>query len=555
MWRGAAVEQEHQPAHPGHGCRNPVVCPYAGPAGECSERMRDLDLLRLERRVGLMLAPLAEMPGAAVGVARDGMLLLRRAAGLASLDLHAPIGVTTTFRIASVSKQFTCAALMLLAREGRLSLEDPLGRHLPWLPAPLSAVTLDQAMRNAGGLRDIFDLARLGGADLSTPLTEAELDGLIARQRWLNFAAGSRYLYSNTGFRLLGQVVEQASRQSLAAFLERHIFSPLGMTRTRHTPDLGSPAPGLATGYLPDAGGWRRAPHAFPLGGEGGLVSGVEDLALWARALSVGSLEPGLEPFLTATEPFSHGAMNRYARGLEVTPWRGFTTISHGGLWPGYKTAFLRVPARRLTVIVITNNGALDAGHIALDVLEAALQGDPDLLPAPAPLPATGMAGSWLCEEAGLSFDIAGDIPGGLTLTMHGVPMALVPGEDGRHVARRGGFPLHAAPPRGDAMEVEFDAGTVLAFRRAERAAVPSLDGSWHCAELGAVWEIEGEAVRATGPCRSAGPWRLSALSPRHLRVHMPGVLYEAWADAVLSADGRSLTVNSGRARGLVFSR
>lgn len=514
--------------------------------------MRDLDLLRLERRVGQMLVPLAESPGAAVGVARDGMLLLRRSAGLASLELGAPIGVPTTFRIASVSKQFTCAAVLMLARDGLLRLDDTLSSHLPWLPAPLGAVTLDQAMRNSSGLRDVLELARLGGADLSTPVTDAELDGLIARQEGLNFAPNTRFLYSNTGFRLLGQVVERVSRQSLAVFLERRVFGPLGMTRTRHSPDLQAPVPGLATGYLADGtGGWRRAPHGFPLGGEGGLVSGVEDLALWARCLSLGSLQSELDGTLEETLPFANGAMNRYARGLDVESWRGLTTVSHGGLWPGYKTAFLRVPERRMTVIVITNNGTLDPHHMALQVLDAALQGDPALRPPPPHVPTAGMAGTWLCAEAGLSLDIDAE----LTARMHGVPFALIPGEDGRHTARRGAFPFHAAPPRDGVLEVEMDAGTVLRFRQAEPVPAPALDGAWVCAEINARWHIEGTALHAQGPVRNAGPWRITALSPRHLRVHMPSVLFEGWADAVLAEDGRSLVVHAGRARGLVFRR
>lgn len=514
--------------------------------------MRDLDLLRLERRVGQMLAPLAETPGAAVGVARDGALLLRRAAGLASIELGVPIGATTTFRIASVSKQFTCAAILMLAREGRLTLDDPLGRHLPSLPPSVAAVTLDQAMRNAGGLRDVLELARLGGADLSTPVTEAELDGLILRQDGVNFAPGSRFLYSNTGFRLLGQVVEAVSGEPLAAYLERRILDPLGMTRSRHTPDLAVPVPGLATGYLPDgAGGWRRAPHGFPLGGEGGLVSCVEDLALYTRALSIGSLKGEIEQALEAQAPFTNGVMNPYARGLEHAQWRGVATVGHGGLWPGFKTAFLRVPGKRLTVIVITNNGALDAHHMALQVLDAALEGMPEVAPPPPAAVLDSAEGSWLCAEAGLSLEIGPH----RTARMHGVAFGLAPTEDGRLAAVRGAFPFRLAPPRDGVMEVELDAGHRYSFRRATPCAMPALDGAWHCRELGATWTIEGETLVAEGPIRRGARWRVSALSPRHLRVHMPSVLFDAWADAVLAEDGRSLVVNSGRARGLIFRR
>jgi D-aminopeptidase len=514
--------------------------------------MRDLELLRLERRVGLMLAPLAEQPGAAVGVVRDGALLLRRSVGLASIDLHVPLSVTSTFRIASVSKQFTCAAILLLAQEGLLSAGDPVRQHLPELPEALASITLDHLMRNSSGLRDMLELLRLGGADLATPVTEAELDAAIARQSTLNFPPGSRFLYSNSGFRLLGRVVERVSGQALGDFLEARIFEPLGMTRTRHTPDLGLPVTGLATGYLPTpGGGFTRAAHGFPLGGEGGMVSGIEDLALWARSLSVGGLGGGLEAALEATTPFTNGTMNRYALGLDVDEWRGLRMVSHGGLWPGYKTAFLRIPDKRLTVIVIANNARLDPHHMALQVLEAALDGDASLLPAPAPLDHGAMTGCWLSEADGLSLDIAEDG----TARMHGVPFALIPAEDGRMVARRGAFPFRASLPRDGVMEVEFDAGHRAAFRRATPIAMPRLDGVWHCAELATEWHIEGGAVQASGPIRRGGPWPITALGPRHLRIAMPSALYEGWVDAVLAEDGRSLVVNASRARGLVFTR
>ncbi len=514
--------------------------------------MRDLDLLRLERRVGLMLAPLAEQPGATVGVTRDGVLLLRRSVGLASLGLHVPLGVTSCFRIASVSKQFTCAAILLLERDGLLSVTDPVRRHLPELPESLDSITLDHLMRNSSGLRDMLELMRLGGADLATPVSAAELDAAIGRQATLNFAPGSRFLYSNSGFWLLGRVIERISGLSLAEFLDTRIFLPLGMTRTHHTPDTARPVRGLATGYLPDgAGGFTAARHGFVLGGEGGLVSCVEDLALWARSLSVGGLGGGIETRLQTATPFTHGAMNRYALGLDVEEWRGLRLVSHGGLWPGYKSAFLRIPEKRLTVIVLTNNAGLDPHNMALQVLEAALGSDPALLPAPEAVDHTAMTGTWLSEAEGLSLDIAADG----TARMHGVPFTLIPSADGRMTARRGAFPFKASLPRGDAMEVEFDGEYSATFRRAGPIAPPALDGLWHCAELGAEWRITDGVAHALGPVRRGPPSAITALGPRHLRVAMPSPLYDGWADAVLAQDGHSFTVNASRARGLVFTR
>ena len=514
--------------------------------------MTDLDLLRLERRAERLLDLPSGAPGATIGVARDGRMLLHRSGGLASIELGAPIGPDTTFRIASVSKQFTCAAILLLARDGKLDPADPVRKHLPHLPPALGSITLDHLMRNTSGLRDMLELNRLGGVDLGTPLTEEELDAAIARQATLNFGPGTRYLYSNSGFRLLGQVVERLSGRKFAEFLETRIFAPTGMMRTRHTPNLAVPVRGLATGYLPDGnGGFVKAPHGFPLGGEGGLVSCVEDLMLWSQAMARGALD-GIAAELEALVPFVNGEPGRYARGLQVDVWRGLGSVSHGGLWPGYKTAYLRIPSKGLTVVAIANNATLDPAFMANEAAAAALDGDADLLPLPPRVDHAPMVGTWLCEEDGLSLDFGED---GVA-RMHGVPYALAPTADGRLAALRGSFPFLAAPPKDGILEVEFDAGFRRRFRRAAPVALPSLDGSWTCAELAARWVIEGGKVRATGPIRtSSAEWRVEALAPRHLRIHIPSSLYPAWADAVLAAGGGTLTVNAGRARGLVFRR
>jgi CubicO group peptidase (beta-lactamase class C family) len=514
--------------------------------------MTDLDLLRLERRVERLLALPAGAPGATIGIARDGKMLLHRSGGLASVELGVPIGPETTFRIASVSKQFTCAAILLLARDGKLAPSDPVGKHLPRLPPILASITLDHLMRNTSGLRDMLELNRLGGADLGTPLTEAELDAAIARQATLNFPPGTRYLYSNSGFRLLGQVVERLSGRTLAEFLEARIFAPLGMTRTRHTPNLAVPIPGLATGYLADGeGGFTRAPHGFPLGGEGGLVSCVEDLMLWSQAMDRRSLG-GIAAELEALVPFANGEPGRYARGLQVDVWRGLPSASHGGLWPGFKTTYLRIPSKGLTIVAIANNAALDPALMANRAAAAALAEDPELLPVPPDVDHSAMVGTWLCEEDGLSLDFGKD---GVA-RMHGVAYALGPTADGRLAALRGSFPFLAAPPKEGVMEVEFDAGFRREFRRVQPMETPPLDGNWGCTELATRWTIDRGQIQAEGPVRtSSATWRIEALTPRNLRIHIPSALYPAWADAVLSAEGTTLTVNASRARGLIFER
>ncbi|MGH7152952.1 MAG: serine hydrolase domain-containing protein, partial [Acetobacteraceae bacterium] len=250
--------------------------------------MHRLDHQRLKRIVERLLAPWDRPggPGMTLGLVVDDALAVHHSTGLASIELDVPIGPGTTFRIASVSKQFTCAAILLLAADGKLRVTDPVGDWLPGLPDIYRRITLDHLMRNTSGIRDMLEIMRAGGVDLSQPCTQEDLLDGVCRQRALNFVPGSRFLYSNSNFMLLGQVAEKASGTSLREFLDNRVFRPLGMNATRHAGNTTEPVPGLATGYFPEPeGGWRRAVHHFPIHGEGGLVSCVEDLALWHHHL------------------------------------------------------------------------------------------------------------------------------------------------------------------------------------------------------------------------------------------------------------------------------
>ena len=523
---------------------------------------RDLDALALERRVEALLAPFGTpgSPGCTIGILRDGALVLHRSAGLANIEHGVPINATTTFRIASVTKQFTCAAALPLAEDGVLSPEDDVAALIPELPDFGARITLDHLMRNTSGIRDMLELLRFGGLDLAMPCSEAGLLAAICRQRSLNFAPGSRFLYSNAAFFLLGLAVERAAGMPLGAFLEKRIFAPLGMTRTRLTPRTTEVVPDLATGYLPAAGGFARAAHGFALGGEGGLVSCVEDLALWARNYETGRVGgPALVAALQHRMPFTNGALNLYARGLEAGEHRGVATIGHGGLWPGYKTAFLRAPAERIAVIVITNHGGADPGAIALQALDAALAGTPRLAPEP-PLPPRhaleAMAGRWIAEDDTASFDLALRPDGVPEVRSHGMPFALAPLADGALTARRGVF-CFTLRQVADGLEVEEDAGLRRLYRRAsETADLPAdLSGRYACAELDAEWDIDAaHQVTVRGPHAVTGPWRLEAIAPERFRLHIPGALADTWAELRRRPDG-SIEANGARARGLVFAR
>ncbi|MDR3538678.1 MAG: serine hydrolase [Acetobacteraceae bacterium] len=532
--------------------------------------MANLDTLRLQRRVRALLAPWeGVVPGMTVGVVQDGALVLHESAGVASLELGVPIGPDTCFRIASVSKQFTCTAILLLVAEGRLSLGDEARTHLPELPDFGVPVTVAHLMHNNSGVRDMLEIMRQGGVDLGMPCTTEDLLAGICRQRTLNFAPGSRFLYSNSNFLLLGLIVERLTGEPLGRFLDRRVFAPLGMTRTRLTADPREPAPGLATGYLPAVGGFRRAAHGFPLGGEGGLVSCVEDLALWDRNFTAGLVGgPGLAEALETQVAFPTGVMNRYARGLRVDTWRGVRTVSHGGLWPGYRTEFLRAPARGCSVIAITNTGAADPAVLAHRVLDVLLDGAPDVHPVPALPPRatlTPLAGRWIERDAGMTLDIAVLADGSLAVTTGGATVLPLPAPDGRLAVTHGTILLAIRMRDDGTLEVEQDAGHVGVWHRvAPGATLPEgLAGVYESREMASRWTFDGTPeemrVHVDGPLARGSSWAVEPVEGDLVRLIVPGILARAWYDVrvVRDASGRvtGLRVNTNRLRDVRYER
>ena len=468
-----------------------------------------------------------------------------------------------------MSKQFTCAAIFLLAQEGRLDMTAEARRYLPELPDFGTPLTVTHLMHNVSGIRDMLEIMRQGGVDLGFPVGQEELLAGICRQRTLNFAPGSRYLYSNTGFLLLGLIVERISGEPLPAFLERRIFAPLGMHRTRMTPNVLEPAPGLATGYLPQPTGWMRAAHAFAIGGEGGLVSCVEDLARWERNFithQVGGA--ALAEALQTQIDFTNGQRCGYACGLRAYPHRGVHTIGHGGLWPGYKTEFLRIPDHGLAVICITNNGGSDPYHLAHDILDVVLDGMPGV-PATLPLPARDslakLEGRWLDRDSGMTLDISLDATGRPMGNTHGVPFRLQACADGRLEASRSGSDFWCALAPDHTLAVELDAGVRATYHQvAPGAALPEgLAGSYANAEMAATWSIGeaagGLAVRVCGPVAAAAvPWPVEPVEGDIFRIWVPGTLFKGWMDVRLLREGgrvSGLHVTGNRARQLVYAR
>lgn len=529
---------------------------------------KSISFLSLERRIDAMFARYTQpgSPGAVVAVMQKGAIEICKGYGLASIELGVPIGPRTRFRIASVSKQFTVTAALMLVAEGKLALSDPPHKHLRELK-PL-AVTIDQMMRNSSGLPDFLELLRQGGHGLDKPARTADLLAACARNGHLNFAPGSRFLYSNSNFLLLGLIIERLTRKKLGEVMEERIFKPLGMTSTLLAAEIDTVIPNLATGYLgDDKTGFRRAAHAYPQGGEGGLTSTVEDLLIWSRHFDNPVLGKTLPSQLAAAVPLTGGHANHYRRGVGVGEIRGLETIGHGGLWPGFRTEFLRVPSADLTIVIIANLGSIDPWRLAHVIAQQALEGDKRLKPALAPITEAEtrpIAGSWFNAQEPSLFDLAWR-NGEAVVTQNGLPFALGRRAGGWFGAERGSFEFMLKPAKG-ALRVDLGAGRVLTFRKlGKRKAVPAaIAGTYVSADSGAVWAIKrnGENWEAavSGPLIAASPaWSVRGVDADTVEIEIPDsrITMTQLAHLVRDRAGKvvALEVSSGRIKKMRFER
>jgi CubicO group peptidase (beta-lactamase class C family) len=293
-------------------------------------------------------------PGASLLVLRDGVPLVHRAYGNADLEHGVRASTATNYRLASVSKQFTAAAILLLAHDGALSLDDPVRRWLPELPPATDRVTLRQLLTHTGGLVDYEDLMP---ADMRGQLSDADVLALLARADRTLFPPGTTYRYSNSGYVLLGLVVERASGQGFAAFLEQRVFDPLGMAHTLlYEAGRGPEVADRAYGYSSVNGRWLRTDQSptSATRGDGGIYSSVDDLARWDaalyddRLLDDASRALAFSPHVRVTgEPYEA----EYGFGWRITG----ETLWHSGESIGFRNVIVRYPRRHLTVILLTN--------------------------------------------------------------------------------------------------------------------------------------------------------------------------------------------------------
>ena len=311
-----------------------------------------------------MCAYSGAVPGACVLVLHEGVPVVRQAYGMADLEREIASTSASNYRLASVTKQFTSAAVLMLTEEGVLSLEAPLREWLPSLPEAAGEVTVRHLLTHTSGLIDYEDLIPPGR---TAQLHDADVLRLLETEARTYFAPGSAYRYSDGGYALLALIVEIVSGQSFATFLRKRIFVPLGMDGTVAHQQGVSTVSDRAYGYSSVEGRWKRTDQNLTSAvlGDGGVYSSIDDLAKWDAALYDGrllrpeSLRLAFTPAATTDDPAT-----RYGFGWRITG----ETVWHSGESIGFRNVIVRWAKRRLTVILLTNRDEPEPYHLALAV-------------------------------------------------------------------------------------------------------------------------------------------------------------------------------------------
>jgi CubicO group peptidase (beta-lactamase class C family) len=312
-------------------------------------------------------------PGCAVAVYRNGKIIYSRGYGLANLEEDVPILPNSVFDIGSTSKQFTAASILLLEKQGKLSVNDDVRKYIPELPAYGQKITILHLLNHTSGLRDYLTLMDLAGIHTDSVTTDEDALQIVARQKALNFSPGSDWLYSNTGFFLLSIIVKRVSGETLREFAAENIFNPLGMTHTQYRDDHTALIANRAMAYDPkeQKDDYTLDVSYFEQTGDGAVHTSVEDLLKWDENFYSGQV--GGKDFLAEIqEPgkLNSGKVLEYAKGLFIADYRGLHTVSHGGAWGGYRAELLRFPEQHFSVACLCNRGDANTSRRAHQVAD-----------------------------------------------------------------------------------------------------------------------------------------------------------------------------------------
>lgn len=409
-------------------------------------------------------------PGCAAGVAVNGQPVNLAGYGMADLEREVRNSANTIFEAGSVSKQFTAAAVLLLALDGKLSLDDSVRKYVPEVPAAYGdTITIRQMLQHTSGLRDWGVVADVAGWPRGTrQYTHAHVLDIVSRQSELNFAPGTRWSYSNTGYNLAAIIVERVSGVSLQEFTRTRIFEPLGMTSTSWRDDHTRVVKRRALAYGETPEGFRLQMPFENVYGNGGLLTTVGDLLEWDENFSSGKV--GGEKFVSEmqrTGHFQDGKPHNYALGLFVSEYKGVPEVSHSGSTGGYRAFLTRYPAQHVSVAVLCNvtTRAEEYAHKLADLyMPPGTLESPRAAKALTPARLDRLTGLYASPEAGAWLDVVRDDKG--FRVANGSPLKPLAGSK-FHLGERATLELRAD---GSARLEDGWSGGWNTFQRVQRA-------------------------------------------------------------------------------------
>jgi len=320
-------------------------------------------------------------PGCALGIVKDGQLIYSNGYGMANMEYSIPNTDSTVFRIGSTSKQFTAACIIRLVEQGRLTLDETLQEIFPDFPDYARKITINHLLNHTSGIRDYLQLSFLKGLGDDDFYTDDDVMAWLVNQRDLNFEPGAEFLYSNSGYWLLGQIVLEVAGMNLAEFAARELFQPLGMEHTHFHNDHNRIVKYRASRYVPDPrDGYKISMTTLDMIGDGGIFTTIKDLKKWDDAYYQSSvLSHSFWEMMTRQGILNNGEQIDYASGLFIADYKGLKTIRHGGAFVGFRAEMLRFPEQHVTIAILANRGDARPSSLANQVADIILK---DVFPA-----------------------------------------------------------------------------------------------------------------------------------------------------------------------------
>lgn len=299
----------------------------------------------------------SDSPGAALAIVKDDEIIYKQGYGTANLEYDIPITATTIFDIASVSKQFAAFAIATLSHERKLSLDDDIRTYLPDVPDFGNTITIRHLLHHTSGLRDWVQSLVIAGDLMDDVISFKHILKMARHQKALNFEPGSEFLYTNTGYNLLAEIVERVTGDTFREWTDTHIFKPLGMTNSHFHDDYEMILKNRAYSYQTDEnGGFKHAVNNTTALGSSSLYSTVEDLAKWI--LNFDDTRIGEQTVIEQMHQrgvLNNGEQIDYAFGLNIGEYRGLKTVGHSGSWRGFRSHLIRFPDQKFGIVILCN--------------------------------------------------------------------------------------------------------------------------------------------------------------------------------------------------------